>query len=326
MDDQITGIKIIRPDRFRSISGGIGLQIVAGMNRREIPLIEMIDYGQEHLRRKGFVVMSFVDSFTRDPNRLSPHYHDFYQVSLLSGPCRLMHDFRETDSTGDTLFFLSPGQVHTVRPGQGVNGTIVSFTRGFFEGSPDLLLDMPFFYPAHSLPWLPLEEDAVQPARDLFGELQEEFDAARPFAEEVLRSLLRILFVKATRWQKSGENEIQSTRGSAMIRRFHQEVEQHFRDWQTLAPYARLLGVSVNHLNDVIKDGTGISAGEHVRTRRLLDAKRLLLHSGLSVSEIGYQLGFKDPSYFSRFFRRYEEATPAVFRSRIREKYQKEAE
>lgn len=67
------------------------------MNRREIPRIEMFDYGQEYLRRQGFVAMPFLDSLSLDPARLSPHFNDFYQVSLMSGDCGLMHDFRKTD-------------------------------------------------------------------------------------------------------------------------------------------------------------------------------------------------------------------------------------
>jgi len=83
--------------------------------------------------------------------------------------------------------------------------------------------------------------------------------------------------------------------------------------------------VGVNHLKDVVCAATGRAAGEHIRLRRLLAAKRQLLHSELTVSEIGFKLGFKDPSYFSRFFRRYEKLTPAVFRTRSREKYQQQA-
>ncbi|GAA5122396.1 helix-turn-helix domain-containing protein [Luteolibacter yonseiensis] len=294
------------------------------MNRREIPLIEMIDYGEEHLRREGFVVMPFDDSFKKDPMRMSPHYHDFFQVSLLTGRGRLMHDFRETDVTGDTLFFLSPGQVHTVRPAPGTDGTIVSFTREFLDDPSGKLLELPFYFATNGVPWLSVDPEHRAETRAIFDEMQEEFDAAKPGAAEILRALLHILFVKAARWYGAGEETVHARRSHVIVRKFHQEVERHFHEWQSLEPYAASLGVSVNHLNDVVRETTGESAGEHVRLRRLLDAKRLLLYSELSVSEIGYQLAFKDPSYFSRFFRRYEGTTPVEFRSQIREKYQQE--
>lgn len=292
------------------------------MNRREIPLIEMIDYGEDQLRRQGFVVMRFDESFKKDPARMSPHYHDFFQVSLLTGPGRLMHDFRETDVEGDTLFFLSPGQVHTVRPAAGTDGTIVSFTREFLDDPSGKLLELPFYFATNATPWLSVGTENLTTVRSLFHEMQDEFDRAKPGAAEILRSLLHILFVKAGRWYEAGDEPFRGQRSHVIVRRFHQEVERHFQEWQTLEPYARLLGVSVNHLNDVIKAITGQSAGEHIRTRRLLDCKRLLLYSELSISEIGYHLSFKDPSYFSRFFKRYEKMTPAEFRSQIREKYQ----
>ncbi len=294
------------------------------MNRREIPRLGMFDYGQEHLRRQGFVAMPFLDSLSLDPARLSPHFHDFYQVSRISGDCRLMHDFRETDVNGETLFFLSPGQVHTMRPGREVRGTIISFTREFIDHPSGILLDLPFFQPATDTPWLELAPDAAAVAHALFDEMQAEFDAALPHSEEVLRALLTLLLVRSIRWHDGADNKNPRTRTGILVRQFHQEVANHYLEWQTLAPYARSLGVTTNHLNDVVREATGTPPGEHIRARRLLDAKRMLLHSSLSVSEIGYRLGFKDPSYFSRFFRRYEDATPAAFRNQIREKYQNE--
>src|SRR5258707_14056302 len=59
---------------------------------------------------------------------------------------------------------------------------------------------------------------------------------------------------------------------------------------------------------------TGLSAGELIRARLLLEAKRLLLHSEQTVAEIGYELGFEDPSYFSRFVRREIETSPLELR------------
>lgn len=298
------------------------------MDRRAIPLIGMISYGEERLRAEGFVALPLSDSFALDPQRMRPHYHDFFQVTLLSGNGRLMHDFRETEVTGATLFFLSPGQVHTIAPGSKMEGTIVSFTREFLdpagEQAASFLLDLPFFFATDGMPWLRVEEGSVEWARQLFRELQQEYDQGKEGAGEIFRSLLRILFVRAARWHAMENTGADTSRAAVLVRKFHQEIERHHHEWRMLEPYAKQLGVTVNYLNDVVRKVTGQAAGEHIRVRRLLDAKRLLLYSTMTVSEIGYQLGFGDPSYFSRFFRRYESVTPAEFRSQIREKYQKE--
>jgi len=295
------------------------------MNRREVPMIGMISYGEDRLRADGFVILPMDESFSIDPQRLRPHYHDFFQVTLLIGKGGLMHDFRETEASGANLFFLSPGQVHTIVPGSRMTGTIVSFTREFLEGgdTDGFLLEMPFFYATERAPWLRLKPGSVPWVKEVFRELQEEYDTGREGAAEIVRSLLRILFVKAARWHAVESPVVEGTRQALLAKRFRQEVERHHHDWWTLEPYAKELGVTPNHLNDVMRKETGQAAGEHIRQRRLLDAKRHLLHSTLTVSEIGYSLGFDDPSYFSRFFRRYENVTPAEFRNQIREKYQK---
>ena len=273
--------------------------------------------------------MAYEESMIRDPDRLRPHYHDFFQVSLLRGEGRLMHDFREKDIRGLTLLFITPGQVHTVKPGDDMRGIIVSFTREFFDAGSEaatrLLLELPFYFATDTPPWLALDPDRETEIPDLFRQLQAEYDQARPDAVEVLRALLRILCVKAGRLHAARSPAPRANRAAALVRSFQLAVEKHFARRPALAPYARELGVSVNHLNDVVSNATGRAAGEHIRLRRLLAAKRQLLHSELSVSEIGYRLGFKDPSYFSRFFRRYERVTPAAFRTQSREKYQQEA-
>jgi AraC family transcriptional regulator, transcriptional activator of pobA len=297
------------------------------MKRRSIPAIGMNPHSLDTLRAEGFVAMAYEESMAREPDRLQPHYHDFFQVSLLRGPGRLMHDFREKNVDGLTLLFITPGQVHTVKPGADMRGTIISFTREFFdtgsETAATLLLELPFYFATDTLPWLSLDPACEAEIPALFRELQSEADQARPDAPEVIRALLRILFIKARRLYAAKISSPQTVRATALVRGFQLAVEKHFLEWSSLAPYARKLGVSVNHLNDTVSAATGRAAGEHIR--RLLAAKRQLLHSELSVSEIGFKLGFRDPSYFVRFFRRYEKLTPAAFRTRSREKYQQEA-
>jgi AraC family transcriptional regulator, transcriptional activator of pobA len=96
-----------------------------------------------------------------------------------------------------------------------------------------------------------------------------------------------------------------------------------FRASTSVRDYARDLGVTTSHLNESLRLETGLTAGELIRARLLLEAKRLLLHSELTMAGIGYELGFEDPSYFSRFIRRELKTSPAEFRSLIRQKYQK---
>jgi AraC-like DNA-binding protein len=295
------------------------------MNRGAIPEYDMHEAGPEHLRRRGILVMRFMDSVRSDPRRLKPHFHEFFQMYILEGDAGVMLDFEEFDARGSTVVFLSPGQVHTVRPGKNLGGVTVSFTQSFFDDAappPSKLLEFPFFFPDEVKPWLSLPDGQAAEIAGLFQSLWREFHEGQEGAEEVLRATLRILLVRVARLFAKQAPPPKVTRAMSLVRQFHLAVEQHFREAHALGAYARMLGVTENHLNDTVRAQTGRSAGELLRRRRLLDAKRMLSHSDMSVSEIGYELGFPDPSYFARFFRRYEEVTPVDFREKIREKYQ----
>ncbi|MGA2870951.1 MAG: LptF/LptG family permease, partial [Verrucomicrobiota bacterium] len=279
---------------------------------------------QESLRSEGFGVTSLVDSVLNDPRRLRPHYHNFFQMMLLRGEGKVMYDFHDDHVSGLTLFFLSPGQVHNLRPSQDFNGTTVSFTQGFFDhraAPPSTLFELPFFFTTEISPLLKIPPGDTFRIGEVFAEMQREFTAAEPNAAEVLRAWLRIFFARVLRLVEKNRPSAKASRQSVLVRQFHLAVERGFRQEQTLADYARELDVTANHLNDVVRAETGRSAGSIVRQRRLLDAQRLLSHSDLTVSEIGYQTGFPDPSYFGRFFRRETGRTPAEFRQQIREKY-----
>ena len=298
------------------------------MNRRAFPEFEMSRSPSVGLREQGIVLIPFMHSLTLDPQRSRPHYHGFFQLFLLVGQAEVMHDFHEFTAKGATLVFMSPGQVHTAHPARGMRGTTVSFTQEFFDGGtppPSRLLGYPFFFPAEVKPWLTVPRDEVAWMREFFEELQREFTQQRSGAAEMLRAQLHMLLVRVNRLYQRLHPEREVSRAALLARQFHLAVEQHFRTLHEVPDYAKLLGVTANHLHDVVREETGRTAGELIRGRRLLDAKRQLAHSDLDVSEIAYDLGFRDPSYFSRFFRRDAGVTPAAFREEIREKYQRNA-
>jgi AraC-like DNA-binding protein len=95
---------------------------------------------------------------------------------------------------------------------------------------------------------------------------------------------------------------------------FQQLIEQHFRELKSPSQYADQLHITANYLNSLCKKRAGKSAGELIRQRILLESKRLLAHTDLSVSEVAFQLQFEDNSYFGRFFRKYTGMSPGAFR------------
>ena len=90
---------------------------------------------------------------------------------------------------------------------------------------------------------------------------------------------------------------------------------------RSVSAYAKKIGVSAGHLTDTVKEVTGSSPGKIIRQAIILEAKRLLAHTDLTVSQTCYTLSFDDPSYFGRFFKRETGQSPESFRKSIREKY-----
>jgi AraC family transcriptional activator of pobA len=293
-------------------------------NRRALHQLGMSKAGPEELWQSGIAVTPFMDPVAQEPQRLQPHYHAFYQIFLLKGRATVMQDFVEFPARGTTLVFLSPGQVHTVRPTPSLSGTSLSFTQEFFDHHtppPSQLFEFPFFFTTDTRPWLSLPLRDPFRIEEVFTELQREFNAAQVGAGEVLRALLHILLVRANRFYAVAHPPKEASRAAVLMRQFHLAVEQHFRTIHSVPEYAQMLGITANHLHDVAREESGRSAGEVIRQRRMLDAKRLLLHSEASVSEIAYQLGFQDPSYFARAFKRDVGQSPVEFREGIREKH-----
>ena len=294
------------------------------MSHRDIPVFELSDYRHSSLTAEGISVMRLEDSLTHHTDRRRPHLHSFFQVFFMLGKGIFMHDFVEHSIEGGVVAFASPGQVHAVLSSVDLRGVVAGFTQAFFDGTqapPSRLLDFPFFYSAQSTPYLRLGRDDPHRFEASFGEMLTEYDGIQPGAAAILRALLDIIFQRASRAYSEQYGQGGAARPAQLVRSFRMALEQHFRDRTLPVQYAELLGVTVNHLNDTVRDETGQSAGHLIRERRVLDAKRLLLHSELSMSEIAYHLGFADPSYFSRFFRRDAGVSPADFRTTIREKY-----
>jgi len=106
----------------------------------------------------------------------------------------------------------------------------------------------------------------------------------------------------------------------SLIYRFKTSVVQHLGgrqvedDARSVQYYAKLLYVHPNHLNAVVKKETGKPAKTHIHQQLIDEAKLLLIETDLSVKEIAYRLGFREPAHFHTFFRKHTSSTPIGYR------------
>jgi len=102
-----------------------------------------------------------------------------------------------------------------------------------------------------------------------------------------------------------------------IVKRFYHLIEENFQKNLLLSDYARLIGVTPNHLTQTVRQLTGKSSSQVIKAKQLLEIKRLLFHTNLTVSEIANLLHFEDQSYFTKFFKRETGSTPLQYRNDI---------
>lgn len=255
---------------------------------------------------------------------LEPHRHAFFElVWIMQGAGEHDIDFRTYPIVPNAVFFLSPGQVQAMRLRGAVEGFVLLFTADFFGADPSgqqFLRASPLFLPRlHTATIVVSDADAAAPMRTLL-DLEREYAVPLPDRVQMLRAHLQVLLITLARLVSPGGSA--GNRSPALLREFDALVEAEHGRKMSLGAFAAHLAVTPGHLNAVVRQATGATAGAFVRERNVLEAKRLLLHSDLSVAEIAHQLGFDDPSYFGRYFRRYTSVSPGGFRISSREKYQ----
>lgn len=137
-------------------------------------------------------------------------------------------------------------------------------------------------------------------------------------------ALLLVMVYAARRLEHTRRGAAGTSRQSQVMARFRQLLEQRYRLREPVSAYARALAVSETSLREACA-AFGQSPTEMRDQRAILEAQRLLAFSNMSVSEIGEFIGFPDPAYFSRFFRRKCGVSPARWRHDVKAKKQVEA-
>lgn len=250
--------------------------------------------------------------------RVAAHRHDYYHVMYIRGGLgKHSIDFKTYELLPNSLFFVSPGQVHSVTIDKNVDAYVLSFNSDFIAlNSPfQKLLDYPFFHSLYNAPVLYFTNDH-QKIHHLIDELYEEYHDDSTRSENLLRALLETLLIRASRLYSPNVTEDQPNHLTYQLRKLETYIDEHFKSLKQLNDYADLMHLSPKHLNSLCKTGLNKTVMNLIHERTLLEAKRLLLFTDNSIAEIAFELGFADKSYFMRFFKKHTSYTADAFRQK----------
>ncbi|WP_051941192.1 helix-turn-helix transcriptional regulator [Phaeacidiphilus oryzae] len=251
----------------------------------------------------------------------APHRAAFPQLLLVrEGELRLTVDFAEQRLRPGEWLWIRPGQVHQFEAGLGASaGTVVIWMPGFIDSPAIAALRAAPPYDQRPLRPEGRQRAAVELAlRHLTDEFDDLASLPLPVHIEVLRSLLSALVLRLAHGGEGLPTDATAADGGyATFVRFHQAVERDFARTRRVEDYARALGYSVRTLTRACLAATGHPAKEYIDARVVLEAKRQLVHTSTPVLAIAADLGFRDASDFTKFFRRRDPdgRTPAEFRA-----------
>ncbi|MDQ1857547.1 AraC family transcriptional regulator [Chryseobacterium sp. WLY505] len=270
---------------------------------------------EDHYKRLGLEVFSEENLENFNGNRFSTDIKVFF---IPSG-YELTVDFTHYKTKKPSLFFLT-NQHLTLQKGKD-ESILLFYNRDFYciqIHDKEVACDGLLFHNVFEIPFVELDNSETSLIKSLFRNIQDELEWKDSSAEEMIRTYVKQIIIRATRkWKKQNlDNDTLRIPGSELdiFRDFSRHLEIHFREKHNVAEYAELLHIAPKTLTHKFKNLNLDSPNQFIINRILLEAKRLLFYTDKPVKEIAYDLGYEDPAYFNRLFTNKTGSTPANFK------------
>jgi AraC family transcriptional activator of pobA len=268
---------------------------------------------------ENFYINYYKDKNIEHINRIDEHQHTYYEIIWVeTGHGVHTIDLTDYSYSGPCLFLLHPKNVHKIHKKTLSQGGVIKFNDRFFENDEPqskFLLKFTVFNDVDVFPVINLSTDEAKEIKSFFEILHSQGKTDQIFTSALILNLLKSLLLKIYQIKKKNV-PIQSISNFSFIQfqEFQALIEHNFKQQHRLTFYCEILKVSSKTLNEICKNISHKTSQGIVKDRLLLEAKRMLMYTHLSVKEIAFHLGFEDSAYFTRFFTTNIKLSPKAFK------------
>lgn len=253
--------------------------------------------------------------------RIRPHGHrGLHQMLIVfSGGGVMQAETQRQPFEAPALLTVPAGVVHGFSFLAETEGYVVTFAETLFgEIARDEPVFRSLFASAHCVP-LAGDPHEARDLADALPRLRRELAWRAPAGPAAVTARLTTVLVSAVRVLQRPEITMSAPANAraALVARFREKIEAHLRLALTIAQYAKALNVTSAQLRAACLEVAGKPPVRVLEERVLLEAKRMLTYTNMTVAETAYFLGFGDPAYFSRFFRKLSGESAVTFRKRV---------
>ena len=252
-----------------------------------------------------------------------PHRTDFYHIFLFEN-CTPHHvvDFDPVHITPYTVLFIDKNRVHQFDPSLQYKGKVLIFTDEFFcttESDSTYLKSSLLFNPVAGNLLLEVEKEMFKNLAAIADAINDENTRPRDHAShQLLKNYLHnFLLLSEREMQKQNPVSIKKGPDLEHTLLFKDLLEKHFIRIKSVSAYTRMMHISEKKLRQSTTAILGKTPKELIDERTLLEARRLLVHEHKSIKEIGFFLGFEEPTNFIKYFRKH---TAQIGRASCRER------
>lgn len=249
----------------------------------------------------------------------TPHKHDFYLVVLFTKGSGVHEiDFSTYPISPGSLFLMQPGQTHTWKLSKDIEGFIFFHTREFYDSefTHQRLKDYPFFASIYnsSLFNSKIKQSTIL---SVFDQIVKESNENNPHKFRKLLSLVNLLYIELSRLH-SGASPVKSENYLSKLTHFEDLLSRHYKTVKQPVEYAGFMNITERHLNRITKTSLNKTPSDLILDKIILEAKRILINSNLSITQVAESLGYFDNSYFSRLFKKKTGQSPRQFMLRYK--------